>query len=508
MKLIWLSVLLLVASCTTSDVIRMNSLGSDAISDGSFVGLEKTAALNPNSGNLEINIIYSHGIGWTQKPPDEQNTTASIHGIASDFIQGLHDFYGDEISGSPIVFDKCASSFSYDFEPGTYIRADDDRRYLVSDISNNRIKLDLISCIDKVTVQLKSGLTYNVYRVFWDEVFWLNVQYAHVGYDDDVAVESGKPHWDAVTKRAHFNRMLKDQIVTHGLSDAAMYMGDAGELIREGLRGGICAAFVDSHESFLVPVVYDEIGGGYEGATTTLVPKPNQARKQESYTAEQACDLASQFKDSTYQPAFAFVTESLGSRAMFDVLSARYNEGREIPFSIGASEHFMLANQLPLIGLGQLKFQSEPFSDQYLSREENLPKIVAISEVHDLLTYELVPYFEGLWGRSNTYLRCGPAESSNNAVSVHRVSHCQESHRNLYDQTQPLPTGKREQLQRLIGFEVVDVRVEYTPPLLGVIPFHSPTSAHLDQVENNEIFGLLICGATNGESNADSEGCL
>jgi len=39
--------------------------------------------------------------------------------------------------------------------------------------------------MDKQTLEIDDNLEFVLYRVFWDNIFWDEVQFAHVGQDDN-----------------------------------------------------------------------------------------------------------------------------------------------------------------------------------------------------------------------------------------------------------------------------------------------------------------------------------
>jgi len=141
------------------------------------------------------------------------------------------------------------------------------------------------------------NLEFVLYRVFWDNIFWDNVQFAHVGQDDNRG--SSK---DIAGLRRKYNRVLKDDLVNYGFSDAVMYLGPAGGEIRNAIRGAMCSAALDA-------------------AGQSFASQGDRV----SYNA--ICRKASHQVLNTNQ--FAFVTESLGSKITFDVMQEALSDGRE-----------------------------------------------------------------------------------------------------------------------------------------------------------------------------------
>jgi hypothetical protein len=261
--------------------------------------------------------------------------------------------------------------------------------------------------------------------------------------------------------RQRYNSLLKDSLVTYGVSDAAMYMGPAGELIRQGASAAMCVALQDAASGNL-----DQRGVVDSLGLRTL-------------TVGEAC---AHTPDSV--GAFALVSESLGSRVVFDVLRDARSapDGSALRALIAQQpEVFMLANQVPLIGLGRLNAQrdSVPVGDRPIAG-----RLVAISEINDLLTYELTPYVEQLW------------------LTAHAPGETEPRTRAALD------AARRQRLIRDFGFEVVDVRVQFAGPFLGLISsFADPNQAHGDHAEHPFVMQLIVCGTPRERSVAAESPC-
>ena len=103
-----------------------------------------------------------------------------------------------------------------------------------------------------------------------------------------------------------------------------------------------------------------------------------------------------------------------------------------------------------------------------------------MSEINDFLTYELIPFIEQIHKRSfsNGY-------SSGGLNSVE----------------------KRKEVIEKIGFDMVDVRLEFADQLLPVVKsFVDPKDAHSGHASEETIMKLILCGAKNGR--LITEGCL
>ena len=422
-------------------VHHINSLASTDGNDGSFKGLEYLADPVPGTLKNRVNIIYLHGIGWTEDRNNGQ--------LAEDFLGGIAKAYDlDETDG--LITTLCGET-PYDPTakptPHIIIKADG-TKYFETAIPGSKLKLDDLVCMDKQTLAIDDNLEFVLYRVFWDNIFWDNLQFAHVGQDDDRG--SSK---DIARLRRKYNRILKDDLVNYGISDAVMYLGPAGQDIRNAIRGAMCSAALDaSGHSF--------------------------AAQGTSVTHSEICRRSS-FRDfQTNQ--FAFVSESLGSKIALDVMQESLSDGRETVHDemIAGSETYMLANQIPLLALSDLSTrQSQPIAK--LSNEDR-PKIIAMSELNDFLGYELVPFYEQLWKRS-----------------------IRPEQNNLQSLSEPM----REKLIADIGFEMIDMRIEFADKIIPVLKvFVDPNDAHKGHADEPELMLYMLCGAENGQLN--SKECL
>lgn len=162
-------------------------------------------------------------------------------------------------------------------------------------------------------------------------------------------------------QRALFNKAIKNNIVNYGFSDAALYLGNFGYVMRQGLEGALCVMLSEATER--------EVKNG-------------------------AC-LLSDLEDkqkNIENLQIKFVAKSLGSRYLFDTLShldqidslqrlgIKHNvdfkkkeqldfgeEGNQEASAVvktiqtkkavikSITDVFFLANQLPLLGLGQIR---------------------------------------------------------------------------------------------------------------------------------------------------------
>ncbi|MEP3889870.1 MAG: hypothetical protein ABJN69_05335 [Hellea sp.] len=436
----WLS------GCASSSKIplkvhHINSLASESVSDGNFKGLEYLADPIPGKLKNRVNIIYLHGIGWTEDRTKGQ--------LADDFLGGIASAYNLEASDG-LITTLCGEK-PYDSDapqtPHIYVKADQKTTFDTA-LRGSRLELDELVCMDKQTLEIDDNLEFVVYRVFWDNIFWDNVQFAHVGQDDNRG--SSK---DIASLRRKYNRVLKDDLVNYGFSDAVMYLGPAGLEIRNAIRGAMCSAALDA------------AGHSFDTQGDTV-----------SYN--NICDTASHTPIKTNQ--FAFVTESLGSKIAFDVMQEALSDGIETIHDdmVRGSETYMLANQLALLSLSDLSRKNNNPIEKIGPKQR--PKIIAMSELNDFLSYELVPFYEQLWKRS--------IRPENNSLEY-------------------LDEYQRAKITENIGFEMIDMRIEFADKIIPLVSgFVDPKDAHSGHAGEPELMLYLLCGAVDGQLN-DKE-CL
>ncbi len=444
--LLVLSVLALTACSsnpTKLNIMQINGLNDDINDDGSFKGLEFLANSVANDGKNRINIFYLHGIGWTEDPENDP--------LAGNFMAGIANAYGLTIEGN-ILESRCGIkdndgetervSTSIDITTG------DQPVIYETVIPGVQLKLDKLVCLDRQTLKVSDDLEYVVYRVFWDEIFWERLQDPHVGQDDHLGYSRS-----LTQLRRKYNRRLKDEMVNYGFSDAVMYLGPAGQQIRYAIKGAMCSAAMDA-------------------AGTSF------KQQGKMISADQACNMADQNLSEINQ--FAFVSESLGSKITFDVMREAMTDQRStiLDKMIAGTEIYMMANQIALLSLSDLS--STPVKPAQYDKDRPRPRIIALSEINDFLSYEINPFFENLWNQQ--YVPEG-------------------------QQRPQFDFRARENLSHALGFDFVDIRLEFADPIVGLIKdFVDPLQAHSKHVSEPELVLLMLCGAQSGSQNDES--CL
>lgn len=425
------------------DLLQVNSLAAEQPGIAAFDGLEAMADRDPLADKRRVNIIFLHGIGLVENPDEKP--------LANAFITGVADAYGLNVERKAVsaLCGRDTEDKDLSLHNHVYIKSPQIKPYRTA-IPGRQLTLDRLVCMDRQVLPVRDDLNYVIYRVFWDEIMWESLQRAHVGQDDN----QGESR-NLAQKRRLLNRNLKDKFVNYGFSDAIMYLGPAGQEIRNAIRGAMCAAALEANGQ-----TFEEIGHEVD--------------------YESVCVAASQ-ADIQVDP-FAFVAESLGSKIALDVVRDAMTDGQETvhDFMIRQTQVFMLANQIPLLSLSDLSDQKPFRPSDYVP--EDRPTFIAFSEINDILSYELVPFYEQLY--KNTTV--DPAFRDTDT----------ERHTDGYD---------RRKLVDRLGFNVIDMRVEFAKPLIPLVSsFADPGLAHSGHVRQPEIMDFILCGADNRKARLGS----
>lgn len=438
-----LSLTLGACASTKFNVLEINSLSAQQSGEGEFEGLEYLAKRAPRTQTKRVNIIFLHGIGWVENPEDKP--------LANSFIQGVAKAYNLE-TPEKVVSSLCGRDEKDEDKSALnhiLIEEANPKLYRTS-IPGRNLELDTLVCMDKQVLPVGNDLEYVIYRIFWDELMWESLQFAHVGQDDF----NGESKTFASLRKG-VNRSLKDKLVNFGFSDAVMYLGPAGNEIRSAIRGAMCAASLDA-----AGVKFSNLG--------------------HRVNYDRICQIANGTTIET--DPFAFVTESLGSKIALDLIREVMTDDQETVHDdmIRGTQVFMLANQIPLLGLSDIS-SAEPFKPSNYSAEQR-PTFVAFSEINDFLTYELVPFYEQLYKHS----KIDPDYTG-----------------------ETFDTFDRRRLVETLGFNVIDMRVEFAPPLIPLVKsFVDPLFAHNGHVQQPRVMEYILCGANGRDVKIDGCGVI
>lgn len=271
------------------------------------------------------------------------------------------------------------------------------------------------------------------------------------------------PYYAPPPERERFNAGMKEGLIDRGLADAVLYMGAYGSAMRSGLAEALCQSLTDQH-------------------------------------SEGRCQWPAPAADTHY----IFVTHSLGSRLTYDTLLglldpktcsggvavAKGQERAASQFAASVIANspviYMMANQLPLIGLATIPALVQPqpghngqpaetsgvigtaaddcggLRQFALAKGEQASQagtptaldIVAFSDTDDVLS----------WALPKWYVRELPGTGGHGALDVHAV--------NVYVQNATRWFGKYE----------------------------NPGVAHVGYFANPQVWKIIACGARSGKS--------
>lgn len=188
-------------------------------------------------------------------------------------------------------------------------------------------------------VYVRGAETLTVYSYYWRADLWtILTPYLQPDIDSNSAPAFRFPS----TRKSLFNATLKAGLMDNGFSDAAGYLSVLGRLERAGLESTICLMMADA--------------GDFRIADQSLGNHCLQ-RLQPQMASLAAAPVE-----------FDFLSHSLGSRMLFDVLS-RYDpsEGERDETAQGARwvilnrsrNFFMAANQMPLLAVTDMAVRSD-----------------------------------------------------------------------------------------------------------------------------------------------------
>ena len=474
--------ILITAGCWTGgpDILKIRSLGQSGAGrdagalSGNIAGLERSSI--GTNGKIDANVLVVHGMGWSQEPGQALE-------FGFDIVKAIESAYG--VTGAPgrltplcPQWQKGKMTSAGRLQGGVRIRGEFPS--LTTDAPHTRVNGEVLACLDRIAIDLGPKGRVNVYRLFWDDPFYDSYEYPHIGYDDDIfyGPEAPGPNYPGYENlsalRARWNDRLKIDLVNYGFGDAVMYIGPVGARMREAVRGGICQ------------VVNEITGQTHNFAELALRHASNPNLTGLYFDAPVPSQLCAMKRESVAAP-LVVVTKSLGSRIVFDVLAKERNADLSSKLDLISNkelEVFMFANQIPLLGIGRL--QEGHVNPAELKTKL---KLVAVSEVNDVFTYELVPYFEHLYHLRSDQINCsaGPTRA---ACFLDKLKQRVTDLR-LHEET-------RSKYIAELGFDVIDVRVQFAGRPVPFAPFVHPVVAHNEHMDTKPIRQIFICGAEAG----------
>jgi hypothetical protein len=183
-----------------------------------------------------------------------------------------------------------------------------------------------------VFVNGSAGEEVVVYTYFWRGDLW-----TITGPYLEADIKDNETH-GLSSRKSVINAAIKSALLDNGLSDAAGYVSDVGDMEREGIETAICAMYADAIAT--------------QAARDIVTSAPGTGCLAKLY------DLHTVFFDKV---EFNFLSHSLGSRMLYDVLSADLPKGGGARSSAAIEARrvladrtrtfFMAANQLPLLAV-------------------------------------------------------------------------------------------------------------------------------------------------------------
>jgi hypothetical protein len=163
--------------------------------------------------------------------------------------------------------------------------------------------------------------------------------------------------------RATINRKIKEDLLDRALSDAMLYSGAFKEVLQRAVAKGLCDAIL----------------------MTSTPARPTASNASECWVSAQTA-----LADSEQNTLYLFVTHSLGSRMLYDVLRnlGGINQYYDNPFTNASDSSaakgvkqlvcqtgaiYMMANQLPLLGLAAGGTLRDAIADDPLTESQQAP---------------------------------------------------------------------------------------------------------------------------------------
>lgn len=295
-----------------------------------------------------------------------------------------------------------------------------------------------------------------VFTYFWNDAM-AQLQRAFLDQDDEPG--SG----------ALINTALKRGLINDGFSDATAYLGGAGTLVRLGIEGVLCAMLKDAADPGM---------------------QPGEVCRFSQLTADEL--------EHSRLAKFSFVSFSLGSRMLYDVLSGMRESdqpGASKPtpalarFVARTQNFFMAANQMPLLGLGRITL-----------RAASAPSMKSL-----FATDELIPGCDGGFFSLTACVRSRKAAGmpEEGALKGEHVLTDALQVIAFRDPADLLGYRAGGAMHGSNGIRFIDIVHRNTPVILGLLAL--PGEAHAKELEREDSRRLILCG---GSTEAKDEGRL
>ncbi len=363
--------------------------------------------------------------------------------------EGLHD--GETI----VIGDECRTGDAFDIE-----RLYPEKSSVDSQRARRLYRFGLLAAYS-FRVSYRDGSRPGVpvrYYAYWWQGDAEYLQLPYIREDLSEAYEN---------ERVTINKAIKRGVINDGLSDAALYLGSGGELMRDGTRNALC---------LMVLHLTGRVNGGAAVAAPCMRLRLTDG------------DAISDLGGSN----IVLLTQSLGSRILFDSLDRFSSDNSKITADQAASIGqtilrngplvYMSANQLPLLGVSQISvtpfapkrsgFRAAPapapaggFFRQLLDRVEPAPA-----------DEEVIP---SLAARSLGIEAASARDREPRIIA-------------FYDPNDLLGYRAGDHLSDGDRKRIIEVTQRYAPPW---IIFADPIAAHDASFDNDRGQQLVMCGA-------------
>jgi hypothetical protein len=304
--------------------------------------------------------------------------------------------------------------------------------------------------VDRLERQGAAHAAVVVFTYFWHDYMAL-LKTAFLGKDR--SADTG----------ALINTKIKRELMDDGFGDATGYLG-ARTLVRQGIEGALSAMLVD--------------------ASGSLDTNTGTSRWQLSELDDEQISRVAKMD-------YSFLSFSLGSRMLYDALSDFDTESEAVSnliFAARTKSFFMAANQMPLLGLGEMTV-----TDQ---RHEAVSVFSTMGENCSVGFFALAACLrEQKSGPIPQLLPPGFVLSANLEVVA------------FHDPADLLGFRATGGLLDPKGTRFVEVRHRNTPVILFLLAW--PPSAHATELEHDDSLLLILCGGTaNANGRLQASRCL
>lgn len=447
-----------------------------------------------DKGPTKVKVIFVHGVGdhcpgyalggnyfATQVSPSDQTFWMSDANVHAAGLDGSNSKASAAISIYPDEF----------LPPDRFNRIPGDKGSYVNLVTRSFTYIRKAGAATTVNVE--------AIEITWSPLTqW--VKNRQLGYDatqpvrkpDDTTLGCLKDPFDpnaasgAPPHRMLANREIKERLFDRALSDAVLYTGDYGNVIRRGVAEALCQA----------------VGGKTADSQMCQWPAASEAT----------------------QTQYILVTHSLGSRIVYDTLLGLVGNGYAAdslsdmainarPFVeqilANTSVVYMMANQLPLLGLGNVQVNTDSSSPPKPFRLKTPVSESALAGLNrtELLAAAPDPTAGEMLNAAKVEcdnMICAFANESNRAGRREQLDIVAFSDTNdILSWSVPSWYVRDEKIgANDLKLNVTNVFVKNSTHWFGL--FEWPLTAHSGYFESPRVIETIMCGSTNGIPNCPS----